>query len=155
MQSEQHRQPNDESSSADASSSSEEEASLLEVALATMVLFYQTWVDRLDLFKAEASLAFSSILSIALLICSLALVVVVAWIIALGGLAYYALTLGVSWVAVVFGMLVAQGLMAAFIIWQIKRLSRHLLFSATRNSFSNLPEPDTQAASQSRESRDG
>lgn len=154
MQSGQHRQPDDELSSAEASASNEEEASLFETALATLVLFYQTWVDRVDLFKAEASLAFSSLVSIALLICSLALVVVVAWIIAMGGLAYYALTLGVSWVAVVFGMLVAQGLLAAFIVWQIKRLSRHLLFSASRNSFSKLPgpEPASKSQSQSRES---
>lgn len=150
MQSEQHRQPDDEMSSADPSSSSPEEGSLFEVALATLVLFYQTWVDRVDLFKAEASLAFSSVLSIALLICSLALVVVVAWIIALGGLAYYALTLGVPWLVVVFGMLVAQGLLAAFIIWQIKRLSRHLKFPATRSSFSKLPGLEPAAQSQSR-----
>lgn len=148
MQSEHHRQSDDDLSSADASASSEEDASLFEVALATVLLFYQTWVDRVELFKAEASLAFSSLLSIALLICSLALVVVVAWIIALGGLAYYALTLGVPWMLVVAGMLVAQGLLAAFITWQIKRLSRHLGFPATRSSFSKLPEPGAQSRSQ-------
>ncbi len=146
MQSEQRRQPEDELSSAD-SSSNEEEESLFEVVLATLVLFYQTWVDRLELFRAEAKLAFNSLLSIALLICSLALVVVVAWVIALGALAYYAITLGVSWVLVVAGMLVAQGLLAAFIIWQIKRLSRHLGFPATRTSFSKLPEPTAQSRS--------
>ncbi len=151
MQSEQHRQPDDEMSSAASSSSSEEEeASLLEVTLATLVLFYQTWVDRVALLKAEASLALSSLMSIALLVCSLALVVVVAWVIAVGGLAYYAITLGVSWVLVVVGMLVAQGLLAAFIIWQIKRLSRHLTFPATRTSFSKLQMPETAARSQSR-----
>ncbi len=152
MRSEQHRQPDDELNSADSPAPEEEGESLLEVALATLVLFYQTWVDRLELFKAEASLAISSLVSIALLICSLALVVVVAWIIAMGGLAYYALTLGVSWIAVVFGMLVAQALLAAFIIWQIRRLSRHLVFAATRNSFSTLPEPAAQPQSRSAES---
>lgn len=150
MQSEQRRQPDDELNSGDSLSSKEEGESLLEVVLATLVLFYQTWVDRLELFKAEASLAVSSLVSIALLICSLALVVIVAWIIAMGGLAYYALTLGVSWVVVVLGMLVAQAVLAAFIIWQIKRLSRYLVFTATRNSFAPLPEPQPSTQTQSR-----
>lgn len=140
MQSADNRNHEAESSPENSSAPAGADESLLDLIAAVITLVQQTWVDRFALARAEAGLAFRSLIVIGLLIGALALVLMVAWVIVLGGVAYYALLQGAHWLAVFAGLLLAQVVLVLLLVWQIKRLARWLSFPATRRAFSHLDE---------------
>jgi type VI protein secretion system component VasK len=111
-----------------------------------MDLMRQAWMDRFKLAKAEARLAVKSALLIVVLTCAFCMVWVVAWIIAMVAVGYFALSQGLHWLAVTGILLLIQAAVGFLLTWQIRRLSRWLTFPATRESFSmsSLPLGDEE-----------
>ena len=64
------------------------ESSLLDLVSAIVVLIRQTWHDRWSLIKAETRLAMKSVLLLGFAILSVAIVLLLIWVLLLGGASY-------------------------------------------------------------------
>ena len=86
----------------------------------------------LDLFTLEARRA--GLTLVLMLACGAigAILVVAAWLGLMAALALWAVALGISWEAVVAALAFANLAVAAALFWLCVRVSRDLLFSATR-----------------------
>jgi len=119
--------------------------SLLDLVAELIALVRQTWRDRFALAKAEAQLAFGSLLLLLGLVVALAVALILVWVLALIALGYYALQWGLSGGWVVAGLLLAQLLLAWYLLRKIKQVTSWLSFPETRRSFSALQDSSRSA----------
>ena len=122
------------------------EKSLLDFVTDLIVLARQTWLDRFALAKAEAQLAFGSLLLLLGLVLALAVTLILVWVLVMVALAYYALQWGLNGGWVVAGLLVAQLLLAWYLLRKIKQVTTWLSFPETRRSLASLSEPKAPPA---------
>ena len=138
---------------ADQNNTAPVDESLLGLVADMIALARQMWRDRFALAKAEAQLAFGSLLLLLGLVFALAMTLILVWGLVLATLGYLAFQWGLSggWVAT--GLIGAQLLLAWYLLRKIKQVTGWLSFPETRRALS--PDPQTEAPPANQDQRPG
>lgn len=123
--------------------------SLIEAGSALLGAVLALTGDTVRLAALEMRLAVLSLSGMLVLAVAGALLLVTAWLLLAGALAVWLVRLGLAWEAALLGAALLNVLLCLPLFWLIGRLSRNLLFAATRRQLA-LPKLALQESSADR-----